>query len=195
MGYNPWNHKELDTTEQLSTHTDTHNIYTHTYLHVLVQWNLSNFSPGTGTWWLLASLASSLIPFLSANVVQTPAEWILPSLVYCMWTSSACKQWALILDCTSVTRWDSRWDPGELERSVWITSLFLGHDGIKEMSNANKLRTQFRLTALAREAAFGQINQNNSWSSDLIAVFWLNQKDFLPVLLQQQSHASLTARK
>ena len=54
------------------------------------------------------------------------------------------------------------------------------------MSNANKLRTQFRLTPLAREAAFGQINQSNSWTSDLIAVFWLNQKDFLPVLLLQQ---------
>ena len=31
MGYSPWGHKELDTTERLSTHTHTHTrVHTHT---------------------------------------------------------------------------------------------------------------------------------------------------------------------
>ena len=32
VGYNPWGHKQLDTTEQLSTHTNT---YTHTHTHTI----------------------------------------------------------------------------------------------------------------------------------------------------------------
>ena len=32
MGYSPWGHKELDTTEQLSAHSHTHT-HTHTHTH------------------------------------------------------------------------------------------------------------------------------------------------------------------
>ena len=34
VGYSPWGHKQLDTTEQLSAHTDTH---THTHTQFIIR--------------------------------------------------------------------------------------------------------------------------------------------------------------